>query len=538
MQGRLYQHYRDIQRYIGWDESDEQNILLLLPKLIPHTPDLISDFYNEIGKHPNASQSITGGEEQILRLKKTLEQWFRELLRGPYNEEYVSKRWKIGNTHVESGVDQIYLIASVSRMRWKLSEIVVEEFGEENHCCSRLMDSLNKLLDLDLAIIEDSYQAERVVRTQIADRLESERSLQIREARLAAIVNTTVDGIITIDEMGTIETFNPAAERIFGYRAEETIGQNVAMLMPDPYTQEHDAYLSSYRETGVEKIIGKGREVKGLTKDGRIFDMELSVSEVTVDDRRFFTGIVRDISERKRTEEKLLQSERLAAIGKAMTGLAHESRNALQRSQANLEMLIRRVQHQPEAIDLTNRIQIAQDDLHRLYEEVREYASPIRLSFQICDVGKLIREAWNNLSIRRNGRVIDFQEQEHPSEGRRIPRLKCQADPFAMQRVFRNVLENTLAACEDPVEIEIHYTSKIIRNVPSLEIRIADNGPGFDSEVRERIFEEFFTTKTHGTGLGMAICKRYVEAHQGTIDANSGESGCAEIIMTLPEKIS
>ena len=127
------------------------------------------------------------------------------------------------------------------------------------------------------------------------------------EAKMRAILNTAVDGIITIDERGMIETYNAAAERLFGYRADEVIGRNVKMLMPEPYQSEHDGYLGNYLSTGRAKIIGIGREVFGLRKDGTTFPMDLAVSEVKFGGRRLFTGIVRDLTERKRLERELLE---------------------------------------------------------------------------------------------------------------------------------------------------------------------------------------------------------------------------------------
>jgi PAS domain S-box-containing protein len=136
-----------------------------------------------------------------------------------------------------------------------------------------------------------------------------EQSLKDHEARLRNIVNQAVDGIITIDERGTIESVNPAVERIFGYAGDELIGKNVRLLMPNPYHDEHDAYLDNYRRTGEKKIIGIGREVLGRRRDGSIFPVDLAVSEVQLGDRRLFTGIVRDITDRKRGEQALRDSE-------------------------------------------------------------------------------------------------------------------------------------------------------------------------------------------------------------------------------------
>ena len=135
------------------------------------------------------------------------------------------------------------------------------------------------------------------------------------QVRLKSIVETAVDGIVTIDERGTIETVNPAAENLFGYTATELIGENVSVLMPNPYRSEHDGYLAQYVATGQRKIIGVGREVTGRRKDGTAFPMRLSVGEFWLGRRRMFTGVVHDLTEQKRAEERALRSERLAAMG-------------------------------------------------------------------------------------------------------------------------------------------------------------------------------------------------------------------------------
>ena len=132
-------------------------------------------------------------------------------------------------------------------------------------------------------------------------------SFSEEELRLKAILENVVDGIITIDEVGIVQTYNPAAENIFGYSPEETIGKNVRMLMPEPYRREHDQYLDNYLKSGIAKIIGIGREVVGLRKDGSEFPLELGISEAWLEDRRIFTGIVRDISERKQMERQLVE---------------------------------------------------------------------------------------------------------------------------------------------------------------------------------------------------------------------------------------
>ncbi len=241
-------------------------------------------------------------------------------------------------------------------------------------------------------------------------------------------------------------------------------------------------------------------------------------------------GAFLDVTERKNAQERLLQTERLAAIGQMVTGLAHESGNALARSQACLEMLAMEVEDRAEAMDLVGRVQQAQNHLQQLYEEVRGYAAPLRLDRDTLNVQTTWRQVWTNLELLRKGRTAILRELTDGVD------LNCSFDLFRMQQVFRNILENALAACRDPVEITITCSEVSLKGRPALRIAVRDNGPGLNAEQRQRIFEPFYTTKTKGTGLGMAIAKRIVEAHGGRIAVGTGSDRGAEIVLTLPRE--
>jgi hypothetical protein len=347
------------------------------------------------------------------------------------------------------------------------------------------------------------------------------------EARLASILDTAVDAIITIDERGIVQSVNAAAVRLFGFAEREIVGQNVKLLMPSPDCDQHDTYIQNYLRTGEKKIIGIGREVVGLRKDGSLFAMDLAVSEVRLDDRRLFTGIVRDLSQQKQAEERSRQAERLAAIGQTVTGLAHESRNAFQRSQACLEMLAMELEDRPEALELVERTQKALDDLHHLYEEVRDYAAPIILDRQVCDLAHVWRDSWSHLRQAHGEKGVHLIERADGVD------LACQVDWFAMGQVFRNVLENAIAACPVGGRIVVHCREVRLLGQYAIEVAIRDDGPGFDPANRGKVFDPFFTTKVKGTGLGMAIARRIVEAHGGRIALGDAGPG-AEVILTLP----
>jgi signal transduction histidine kinase len=230
------------------------------------------------------------------------------------------------------------------------------------------------------------------------------------------------------------------------------------------------------------------------------------------------------------SQKKALQAERLAAIGQVVTGLAHESRNALQRCQSCLAMLGLRLQDRPDALDLLGRLQKAQDDLHRLFDDVRDYAAPIRLEPGGCHLAEVWREAWADLAPLRKGKDAELREETDGVD------LWCVSSRFHLKQVFRNLLDNALTAGGEPVRVVIACSPAAIEGAPAVQVAVRDNGPGFTKEQRQKVFEPFCTTKVHGTGLGLAICKRIVEAHGGRIAVGEGAEPGAEILVTLARR--
>ncbi len=347
-------------------------------------------------------------------------------------------------------------------------------------------------------------------------------------ARSRTILNTAVDSIITIDSQCVICAVNPATVKMFGYSAQELIGSNISILMPEPYRSEHDEYVASYVETRKPKIIGTGRHVTGRCKDGTEFPIHLAVSEFWVRGIQYFTGIIRDLTELERVQKQLLQSERLAAIGQMVTGLAHESRNALQRAQACLDMLSLDLQENKEQLDLSRRAAAALQDLHRLYEEVRSYAAPLHLEFRECNLATICHKEWDNLATTRKGKELQLVDT---AEARWVT---CEVDVHRMEQVIRNILENAIHACGDAGAITISCKETTLGGGLALTITVKDDGVGMTKQVAEKIFEPFFTTKQKGTGLGMAIAQRIMMAHGGTITASPVEPRGSQIVLQVP----
>ena len=520
----FFDRYMRLQKYIRWSDYDVQRVRVAGRIVEPCFSQLVDQFYEAVDEQPSTRRLITGGRDQVRRLKQTLLQWMSELFAGKYDQSYVERRWRIGRRHVEVGLAPMDADAAFSRVRDGLIVGLVAGWDGSEGDLTKTVSSVNRLLDLDLAIIHLSYQ------TEFIKRQETSKALKVSEERLRAIVNTCVDAIISIREDGVIETFNPAAEQMFGYTRREAIGRNVNILMPSPYREEHDEYIQNYFQTGQAKIIGIGREVFALRKDGSMFPIELAVSQI--DHLGMFIGIIRDITDRKRTEQRLLQSERLAAIGQMITGLAHESRNAFQRSQAALELLELEVEDNEEAQELIGRIQRAQDHLHHLYEEVRDYAAPIGLSKRRCDLAQLWRDTWRHLEVMRKGKDVTLREIPADVHAEVV----CSVDQHAMEQLFRNILENAIVACTEPGQIDIRWEQVQLEGEDAIRIGILDNGSGLDDTAQQRVFEPFFTTKTKGTGLGMAIASRIAEAHGGKLEVTNQPDAGAEFVVTLPKR--
>jgi signal transduction histidine kinase len=230
-------------------------------------------------------------------------------------------------------------------------------------------------------------------------------------------------------------------------------------------------------------------------------------------------------------EVRVRQSERLAGIGQMIAVLTHESRNVLARSQAMIELLSEEVQGPPEAVELIDRLYKCQLELHRLYDEVRNYAAPIKLDRDIQGVGAIWRQTWSNLVANRDAaKEASLIEQTSGVD------LTCEVDHFRLDQVFRNLFENSLSACPSPAQVEIACADAEIYGQPALRVIVRDNGPGLTPEQAQNVFHPFYTTKQNGTGLGMAIAKRIIDAHNGSIAVGGKSESGAEFIITLPRK--
>ena len=341
-----------------------------------------------------------------------------------------------------------------------------------------------------------------------------------REARLRAILDAAVDAVITADRDGRIESCNPATVRMFGTSTAEVVGRRLDEIVP-----QLDVRNGS-------DLPGPGGVLQGRRSNGSRFPVDVSWSEVLHPGNLESTAvvaIVRDISELVAAQERAIQAERLAAIGQTIAALSHESRNELHTLRLTAEVLSRLAQDRPDVLSLVDRVRDSQERLLRLFDDVRGFAAPVVLEPAECCLSGVWQRAWTELAAHREQRDARLQEVTEAVD------LACLADEFRLEQVFRNLFENSLAACADPVRIDIRCAPAEIDGDPALQVTIRDNGPGIPPEVRGRIFEPFFTTKSRGSGLGMPICRRIVEAHGGTLDVIDDPGGAAFQIV-LPRE--
>ena len=346
--------------------------------------------------------------------------------------------------------------------------------------------------------------------------------LHAGEARWRAIIQSAVDGIVLIDARGRIEAFNPAAERLFGYSEAEVLGQNVNVLMPSPYREEHDTYLSRYLETGRAKIIGIGREVSARRRDGTTFPVHLAVGELTVDGERKFTGIVHDLTGRVRLEEQLRERTALARVGEMSAVIAHEVKNPLAGIRGVMQVLASRPSTDAGDASVLNDIVKRIDALDVLIKDLLLFARPPHLRRSMVDVAPLIRMTSD--LICQDPALGGVKVEIHGSS----PAVS--ADPEMLKIVFQNLLLNAAHAMHGQGQMQVTVTATEGR----CEVRIADDGPGIPSEIRDKVFTAFFTTKSRGSGLGLATTKRLVEAHDGEIRIDCPPAGGTTVTVRLP----
>jgi PAS domain S-box-containing protein len=414
-----------------------------------------------------------------------------------------------------------------------------------------------------------------------------DEDLRRSEAYLRAVLENVLDGIISINEDRIVETFNCAAERIFGYRADEVIGQNVKMLMPEPYYSQHDGYVQNYLRTGVKKVIGTGREVEGRRSDGSRFPLDLAVSEMQMDGKRRFVGILRDITDRKeaaddlqklnedlerrvekrtamlrksykaletsmadlkRTQEQLVQNRKMAALGALVSGIAHEINTPVGvcvTAASYLEMKVDDLRRRlsagtPEPASLNKTLDAIKEASGSILTNLNR-ASDLVKSFKQVAVDQATEEK-RRFNLKEYIDMVllslrpKYKRTAHTIEVTCPEDLEIVSYPGVISQILTNLIMNSLLHGFEGVEAGTITLNVTVEQDQCL-LRYRDNGIGMSEENLSRIYDPFFTTKrAHGgSGLGMHIVYNLVSRRlEGRIDCRSAPGEGTEFLIAFP----
>ena len=377
----------------------------------------------------------------------------------------------------------------------------------------------------------------------VSEKAAADVRLRASEARLQTLVDTVldtlVDGLIIIDRHGLIQHYNRACERLFGYRTDEVVGNNVKMLTSPTIRKEHDQYLRNYEETGVRKIICIYRTVTGQRKDGTLFPMHLAVGEATHEGEQLYVGVIRDLTAQHLAEDRLkeLQSEvthmsRFTALGEMASTLAHEINQPLT-AIANYLKGCRRLLEKGEGLQndvLRDAVGKAGDQALRaghIIRRLREFVARGESDRRIEHLPKLIEEAsvLALIGATENGVAVSYRLAPDADY--------VLADRIQIQQVLVNLVRNAIEAMSEssnPRVLEIATTPTVGQ---MFEVSVSDSGTGLAPEIAAHLFQPFVTTKRTGMGLGLSICRTIVEAHGGKIWVDSKPGGGTVFRFTL-----
>lgn len=345
----------------------------------------------------------------------------------------------------------------------------------------------------------------------------------------AQLLATTRDAVVCMDRHGLIVLFNEAAEQMFGYAAPEVLGQDVKLLMAEPYASEHGAYVERYEQTRVPRAIGRIRSVAARRKSGEVFPIELSVTEVDLGEKARYGAFIRDISEKISLQERLLERERLAAIGTTAASFAHEIGNPLNSMYMHAQLLERRLARTTQEVDPRVQSSVAAllgetRRLSHLLDEFRALARRHRLSVVPTDLIELIHDVLGTETPSLNVRNISVL-RELPSQLR-----TSFIDAEKVRQVLLNLIKNASDAMPDGGLMRL----RVLESDSRVRIEIHDTGCGVPSDIDP--YEPFVTSKPDGTGLGLPVALQIVQAHGGTLRHEPAEGGGTVFVLELPRR--
>jgi two-component system, LuxR family, sensor kinase FixL len=402
-------------------------------------------------------------------------------------------------------------------------------------------------LELELQKKTDLLNNANNALKKTADELNySRHQLLEREAKLNSILNASIEGIIVIEMSGEIVSVNSAVENIFGYSAEELIGNSVNLLMPIALRKKQEYHLEKYLRTFIPKVLGQIREVEGLRKDGSLVPLDMTVAEFPLDGVQYFSGIVRDVSARKYQEqqekehlEKLAHVTRLGLMGEMASGIAHEVNQPLSAVVNYTQVCLRFLQNESPDLEKIADIMAKANQqalkAGQIIHSMREFVKQRKIHRTMVDINDLIYDAISLFEADFRQHMIAMRFELTKS----LPQVFI--DKVQIEQVILNLIRNSIDALKELPQFTQRQLSieTSLNELKYIVVRVKDNGPGLTPLQREKILTPFFTTKSAGMGMGLSISRSLVEAHHGTLHFNSKEDKGTTFYFTIPtEKLA
>jgi len=389
-------------------------------------------------------------------------------------------------------------------------------------------------------IVWEGVPAHQRVYLDLTERKQSEQSLKSSEERFRSMFEGGAIGNIVINESGIIQDANPATTQIFGYEPGEMRGKNVSMLMPEPDSTNHDSYLQNYLKTGDAKIIGIGREVTGLRKNGETFPMHLSVAGLHLDDYPMFLGSVTDLTQYKALESQLIHAQKMEAVGQLTGGVAHDFNNMLAVTMANAQMLEETLKDDEDGLAMTRAIVKASQRGAELTHRLLAFSRKQTLQAKSTDLGELC-EGMNDLLNRTLGETMEFDIASDDDL------WKVAADAGQVENAVLNLAINASHAMPNGGKLTIKVENRQVTNArlagrwegkvgDYVAINVTDTGTGMPPDVIAKVFEPFFTTKEvgQGSGLGLSMVHGFAQQSGGFVIIESEVGTGTTISILLP----
>ena len=518
--------FEEMKRYVRLDEEDARALLAFRAIASPHFVRIAREFYERIREHEEAHAVFTG-EAQIERLQRSLVQWMGRILSGVYDEAYAEETRKIGRVHVRVGLPQRYMFTAMALIRVALEAVAERELGA---AAAITRAALTRVLDLELAIMVDSYREHLEFQAQRRDEL-ANQALRTDLARALRLYETALDVtpnlVVGLDDRGTIRLFNGEAQTVTGYAVEEVIGASFVDTLAPEDLRAKESELIAGLLSGQPRQLGEATMIK--TRAGRSRDIQWEFTRIAGDTPGGIVlfAIGEDVTDVRLASQRVRQQEKLAALGTLAAGLAHEIRNPLNGAQLHISFLQRALEKQHADPDMLEAAGVVGDEIKRLARLVSEFlgfARPSALVKKRLVVQALIARAVELTAAPARSAGVEITVDTPPQD------LVVIADAAKLEQVLLNIIQNAVEALTPSGAGNVVIRAR--RRPRDVVLEVEDDGPGLCSP-EAPVFDAFFSTKPAGTGLGLAITHRIVTDHGGSIDVES-RPGLTCFRLTIP----